>query len=141
MPGGRVYIVNSPDLVLAVQKQPKKLSFWFIEATFATGMAGLSKKAAKAIQENVHGDNGQSSLFMEGMMAMHRDLRPGDALDQMTFVAVQKIAASMSELGTEDGKPIELWNWVNHNFMASTTDSVYGPKNPFQDPEIAQAFL
>lgn len=49
MPGGRVYVVKPPDLVLAVQRQPSKLSFWFLEAAFAVGMAGLTKEAAVAL--------------------------------------------------------------------------------------------
>ena len=110
MSGGRVYIVNSPDLVLEVQKQPTKLSFWFIEATFATGMAGLSMKAANAIRENVHSENGQPSLFMEGMMAMHRNLKPGEGLDKIKSAAVQKLVACMGELETEHGEPIDLWH-------------------------------
>ena len=141
MPNGRVYIINSPDLVLAVQKQSKKLSLWFIEATFAQRMAGLSDAAAKTLLDNVHGENGQPSLFSDGMLAMHRELRPSEKLDEMTSTAVQKLAASMSKLGTGDEASIDLWRWVSMNFMTSTTFSVYGLKNPFRNPELAQAYL
>lgn len=64
LPGGRVYIINSPALVLAVQRQPKKLSFWAVEATFAVGLAGLSKYAEKELQDNVTGEEPRPSLFM-----------------------------------------------------------------------------
>ncbi|KAL8784395.1 MAG: hypothetical protein Q9213_003995 [Squamulea squamosa] len=141
MPSGRVYIVNSPDLAIAVQKHPKKLSFWFIEATFATRVAGLSKGATEAIQDNIHGENGQPSLFMDGMLAMHKDLKPSENLDRMIHTAVQKLAASMDMLSLDQGEPTELWGWVNMNFMTSTTHSIWGPRNPFQDPMVAQAYL
>lgn len=140
MPSGRVYIVNSPELALSVQKHPKKLSFWFIEATFATGMAGLSKKATEVLLDNIHGENNQQSLFMDGMLALHKDLKPGEDLDQMILSAVQELGASMDTL-IHNGGPLRLWDWVNMKFMASTTRSVYGPQNPFRDPKVAQAFL
>ena len=33
MPGGRVYVVSSPDYISNIQKNPRDLSFWFIEAS------------------------------------------------------------------------------------------------------------
>ena len=141
MPGGKVYVINSPDLVLAVQKQPKKLSFWFLEATFTVGMAGLSKEAAVALQDNVHGEEGKPSLFMDGMKATHKELKPCEGLDQMSLTAVQELAASINILAVEESEPLDLWHWVHHELVKSTTDSVYGPKNPLRDPKMIDAFL
>lgn len=134
-------MINSPDLVLAVQRQPKKLSFWFLEATFTVGMAGLSKEAAIALQDNVHGDDDRPSLFMDGMRATHKELKPCEGLDQMSLIAVRKLALSISRLVEDDSMQTDLWHWVEHELIGSTTDSVYGPKNPFRDPEIVNAFL
>ena len=141
MPRGRVYVINSPDLVLAVQRQPKKLSFWFLEATFTVGMAGLSKEAATALQDNVHGDDDRPSLFMDGMRATHKELKPCEGLDQMSLTAVRKLATSIDRLAEDESIQMDLWHWVNRELIASTTDSVYGPKNPFRDHEIVDAFL
>lgn len=141
MPGGKVYVINSPDLVLAVQRQPKKLSFWSLEATFTVGMAGLSKEAAAALQDNVHGENDQPSLFMDGMRATQKELKPCEGLDRMSLIAVQQLAASMARLCQSTTMQMDLWHWVNRELMASTTYSAYGPKNPFKDPDIVDAFL
>ncbi len=141
MPGGRVYVVNSPDLVLAVQRQPKKLSFWFLQVTFAVGMAGLSKEAAMALQDNVQGEDDRPSLFMDGMRATHKELKPCEGLDQLTLAAVQKLTQSMESFPSNGPVQMDLWYWVSHAMIASTTDSVYGPKNPFRDPNIVDAFL
>ena len=141
MPGGRVYVINSPDLVLAVQRQPKTVSFWFIEATFAVGMGGLSKEAAKALQDNIHGEDDKSSLVMDAMRVIHQDLMPSPGLDQMSLVAAQKLAASVDVLTKNGTVEIELWQWINHELVASITDGVYGPKNPYRNPDIIDAFL
>ena len=42
MAGGRVYVVSSPDLVLSLQRQPKTVSFWFIEGKFTAMLGGMS---------------------------------------------------------------------------------------------------
>ena len=42
-----MHVVKPLDLVLAVEKQPRKLSIWFIEASFTTGTTGLSRKASE----------------------------------------------------------------------------------------------
>lgn len=145
-------MINSPDLLLAVQRYPKKLSFWFLQAVFAARMAGLSKVAAMALQDNVHGEDKKPSLFMDGAEATHKALKPCQGLDEMTLTAVQRLAVSMEELargttvlssGKAEGECMQkdLWHWVNQALMVSTTDSIYGPKNPYQDPTICDAFL
>lgn len=101
-------MISSPDLVLAVQRQPKKLSFWVLEAAFLVGLAGLSKEAAVALQKNVHGDDDQPSLFMDGMRAMHKELKPCEGLYEMTLVAVQKLAASMDKFAKDGTMQVDL---------------------------------
>ena len=128
-------------MVLAVQRQPTKLSFWLIQTSFAVRMAGLSQKAAKALRGNVLGEGSKPSLFGDGMLATHKLLKPCDELNQMTAVATRKITASMENFEKETVGPIELWSWVNHEMTLSITESVYGPKNPCRDPEVEQAFL
>lgn len=126
MPDGRVYVLNSADLALAVQKQPKKFSYSPFLAGFACKFAGLSTQAIDAFQENVH--------------AMHRDLKPGEAFDQMLLVTIRKIAMSMSEIGTNNGSRVELYDCISKSFVFGATTGVYGSRNPFEDPNIAQTF-
>ena len=141
MPGGRVYVINSPNLVLAVQKHPKRLSFSYLQSVFTVGMAGLSKNTAVALQENVHGEEDKPSLFFDGMKVTHRELKPGDGLDEMSQVAAHQLADAMDLFEKKSVGSVELWSWINNEMTVSLTDSIYGPKNPFRDPAIVKAFL
>lgn len=143
MPGGRVYVINSPSLILALQKVPKKLSFWHVEATFTVGMAGLHGHAAKALTQNINGeeDIGGPSLFGEGMTKLHAGLKPGEVLQSITRDGVNRLASSIDKLGGQSDTVIELSQWITEEVMASITDSIYGPKNPFKDPAISKAFV
>ncbi|PVH86030.1 cytochrome P450 [Cadophora sp. DSE1049] len=142
LPGGRVYIINSPALVLAVQRQPKKLSFWAVEATFAVGLAGLSKHAEKEIQDNVTGEEPKPSLFMDAMQAMNQGLHPGEALDRMTKVGVDNLLTQSFEMFNHTGSTsIELYRWVNIAVTYAVTNGIFGPLNPFDNEELCDAFL
>jgi len=125
LPGGRVYIINSPALVLAVQRQPKKLSFWAVEATFAVGLAGLSKYAEKELQDNVTGEEPRPSLFMDAMQCMHQKLQPSEALDQMTRIRVDSLLTRSIEMFNHTGSTsIELYRRVNIAVTYAVTDGV-----------------
>ncbi|KAL2038132.1 hypothetical protein N7G274_009079 [Stereocaulon virgatum] len=62
------YIVTTPGLVQAIQKQPKVLAFSPIEAKVAIQVCGSSKDAHKILMNNVNGDEGDWRIF-------HRSLR------------------------------------------------------------------
>lgn len=141
MPSGRVYIVNSPDLVLSVQKLPKKLSFWFVEAIFAVRMGGVSKHAANALQDNTLGIEDRPSLLLDGMLSLHKNLKPGKGLDDLTRVGASVLARSIAEdFAGRSTTTVELWSWVYKMMMRSITEATYGPKNPYNDPGVPEAF-
>lgn len=140
MPGGRVYVINSPDLVLAVQRNPTKFSFWRVEAAFTETLAGLSSFAAKILAENADGDNGQPSYLREGMAKIHTIMKSGEKLLVTTRAAMQVLASSTDSLGQKSTDRIELGTWVSDKVMASVTSSSFGPQNPYQEPEIAHGF-
>ncbi|PQE15686.1 cytochrome p450 protein [Rutstroemia sp. NJR-2017a BBW] len=141
MPGGRVYVINSAELVLAVQRVPKKLSFWDVEATFAVKMAGLDANAAKLMMHNASGVEEGESFFAEGMVDLQKQLKPSEKLTDITREAAKILACSIGALEEQGAKRVDLGAWVVQEIMASVTTSYYGPKNPFKDPEAAQAFL
>lgn len=67
MPASRLYIANSPELISAVQKQPRILIFWFIQATLTQRLGGISDKANEILLENARGEKGENSLVVDGM--------------------------------------------------------------------------
>ena len=63
MPASKVYVVTSPDLILAVQRYPKALSFWYLGAMFGKRLTGISSEASQTIMTNVHGEEDGPSMF------------------------------------------------------------------------------
>jgi hypothetical protein len=141
MPGAKMYIVTTPALIQSIQKQPKILAFPPIEAKFSSRVCGSSKEAHGILMTNVNGDGGDWGLSMESYAAMRAALAPGQDLDVMNRVMIQNIAASVDDLSTA-GKPVKrgLALWLRNTVTIATTNSVYGPQNPYKDQTVQDAF-
>ncbi len=142
MPGQKMYIVTSTELVQAIQKQPKALAFPPIAAKFSSKICGSSPEAHKILMKNVNGDEGDWGLSMESYAAMRAALSAGPGLDSMNRVMIQTIAASLDELHSPADlhTKIKLNQWLQISVTAATTLSVYGPQNPFADEAVAESF-
>lgn len=142
MPGQKMYIVTTLDLIQKIQKLPKVLAFPPIEAKFASQVCGSSPEAHNILMKNVNGDEGDWGLSMESYEAMRAALKPGAGLDNMNRLMMQSIAASLDSLIPESSGSvnIQLAQWLRNRVTSATTTSVYGPQNPFQDEKVADSF-
>lgn len=142
LPGQKMYVVTKPELIQSVQKQHKVLAFPPIEAKFADTVCGTSAEARAILEKNVNGDDGEHGLSMESYAAMRDALKPGALLDDMNRVMIQEIAKSLDELEPPKGesRKIGMNAWLREAVTSATTRSVYGPMNPYDKKEIADAF-
>lgn len=142
MPGQKMYIVTKPELIQAIQKQPKVLAFPPIQAKFATRICGSSDETNRILMKNLNGDEGDWGLSMESYACMRAALSPGPGLDDMNRLMIQNIAVSLDSLNPVSASrtKIELAKWLRRVVTEATTNSVYGPQNPFKDLEVAEAF-
>lgn len=137
-----MYIVTKLEIIQAVQKLPKVLAFPPIEAKFASQVCGSSTEAHNILMKNVNGDEGNWGLSMESYEAMRAALKPGAGLDDMNRLMIQSIAASLDSLTSETSQTVrlQLAGWLRESVTAATTNSVYGPQNPFKEKEVVNAF-
>lgn len=138
LPGARLYVINSLPLISAVQRQFKALAFPPLEAKLAANICGVSKTANDILMTNVNGDEGHWGYSITFYKMMHTPLAPGPQLDAMNRVMAQKVTASIGAL--KGPKYVRLFEFIRQEITLATTDSVYGPKNPFKDPSISEAF-
>ena len=92
--------------------------------------------------DNVNGEKGETGLSMETYVVMKAALSPSKESDQMNRQMIQSVAAALETLipSTEPSARIGLWSWFRQNVTAATTRAVYGPKNPFNDQSVVDAF-
>ena len=130
-----MYVVTAPALIQSIQKQHKLLSFAPVVAQFTHRAAGSSQEGHDILMRNVDG------LYMEISAALRAALAPGPSLDEMNRVMIQNVAASIDDLGTT-GRPVKkrLAQWLRNTVTIATTNSIYGPQNPYKDQSVQDAF-
>ena len=137
-----MYIITKPDLIQVAQKMPKVLAFNPIKAKFAARMCGVSQKAEALVNENVNGDHGDTGMVMESFVLTKAALSSSTEFDEMNRQSLQEITASVNRLTSLTSKTarVKLMMWLRRNLTTASTNSVYGPQNPFKDRSIADAF-
>lgn len=137
-----MYIITKPDLIQATQKLPKVLAFPPIEAKFATRLCGVSQETKDLVFDNVNGERGDTGFTIESHVVMKAALSPSKECDEMNRQTLQNVAAALDSLipSTQQSLRIGLWSWFRQNVTLATTRAVYGPKNPFNDQTVVNAF-
>ena len=100
---------------------------------------GATPAGQKILKMNRNGV-GEHSYAIEFGKSIHPAVTPGAKLDAMNRLSVQKVSDILNTLASETPKTIKLFEWVRKNIASATSDAVYGPRNPFRDPEILDAF-
>lgn len=121
-----------------MQRQIKTLAFPPLEAKFAISVCGTSKTANDILNTNTNGEEGDWGYSVTFYKSIHVPLAPGPDLDAMNRVMAQKVSASID--GIKGQKVVQLFEFIKNEIALATTDSVYGPKNPFHDRTIVNSF-
>lgn len=122
---------------MSIQAQFRALSFNAIEANIAANLLGCEKTTIDIIGRDLTKDGGYLMSFPK---YVHSALSAGPGLDAMNRRAIQVISKSLDEWSQKEATTIQLWQWLRHELLLASTDSVYGPKNPFRNPAMEKAW-
>lgn len=122
-----MYIVTDPDLVYAVDRQPKAFSFNPIVVQFARRLFGASPEAAEKLATYTQGRHGEG-LNPEILKAQHDTLAPGKHLTSMDRVMLQGVLEYLDTEGKDlqDGHEIALCAFFKDLTTLVSTRAVYG---------------
>ncbi|KAF2470376.1 cytochrome P450 [Lindgomyces ingoldianus] len=140
VPGAKIYVVKSPRLASQVDRNPKDISFSPYAVIFAERILMSSTKGLKALRVNLY-EEGCWGCLSETRKVMHDTMSPGNDLE----ILAKDIAKNMwPHLSSLDAIPntgrVRLHEWLSHLICQSTSDAVWGPKNPFKDPAVEKGF-
>ena len=137
MPGSRIYVINSTALIPVVQRQFRTLAFTAIESKFAQDLMGVSNSTHEIISHNLVHDEGYLMTFPK---YIHSAISAGPALDAMNRRSVEVIAESLDRWARGGPRTVKMFRWTRHELLMATTEGVYGPKNPYRDPAMEEAW-
>ncbi|KAK4175218.1 putative cytochrome P450 E-class, group IV [Triangularia setosa] len=141
LPGQKMYVISSSDLIQSIQKQHRAFSIDPILMKFTTIISGGSKEADKILQRNVHGEDGDYGVAQESHVVFKEGTKPAN-IDDMNRDMLNDVASCLGLLEPPAGqaKRIKLYSWLRTTLTSATTKAVYGPLNPYNDKSIADAF-
>ncbi|KAL9115254.1 MAG: hypothetical protein Q9227_001048 [Pyrenula ochraceoflavens] len=137
MLGSKSYVVSSPSLTLAIQKSVGTLSFNpFIVEVFKR-MSGMPEPSAAIIRQDMDNKAVESYLQLTQKLE-YSSMAPGPGLEPMYHDALKEFGSHLTaSLASQPGRPIGLFRWVRDIFTVASTRAMFGPTNPFADPELA----
>ena len=137
MLNSKVYIITSPDLVGAVNRNSKVLAFNPFIAQLGKRITGHDEGTSQIVQHNLNGGQGLGYVIQvhDSLVAA---LAPGKNLEKMTEAMLREASKYFQEL---EGKDLDLFAWTRQMVTMCSTRAIYGPKNPFNsNPKLTTAF-
>ncbi|KAM0354331.1 hypothetical protein ACHAPU_001375 [Fusarium lateritium] len=137
MSGQKNYIVTSPELVQAVQRNTTSLSFSPAMIPAFRRMMGFDEAGIELIFRDAHTENG---MYGEIHKVQKASLLPGTAsLDELCTLIRGKLLNIVNELPSS--QTIDLYAWVQDLFMRTNNSACFGEKDPFTlDPSLNSKF-
>lgn len=119
----------------------RTISFAPVMVRMAATIMGGSKSAVEIIGRDPLDDQGH----IPGMVrVIHETLLPGAKLDALNRRSVQLVTTSMDSLASslvaKGHATLNMYHWISRQVLMATTESIYGPQNPFRDDLAVQAF-
>lgn len=129
--------MNSTDLIPALQKQWRFISFGAISAD-AGVLVGISKEGSELLHRDLTSEHGFINTLRNSTMSA---MGPGKGLDSINKDSIEIFAQDMDRLRA-NGVPTRtgLWEWTREIMIKSTTEAVWGPQNPYRDSAVAEAW-
>jgi len=135
-----MYVISSPHLIQQVHKNPKTLQFGPAASKATARVCGCSEETINILMTNIDLSQGNQSFVNDVTKAIHAALAPG-AINYMNRAMAENMSRALDGLHTNDGSSkIKLWQWLQHAITLATSYAAYGPKNPFEDTDVENAF-
>lgn len=141
----KMYVINAPDLVVAVQRNSKNLLFSPIMAGILPRLFDVDKDVVSLTAKSMRDEDGGWINTHPLNMPNYVQLLPGPNLD----IVIRKMQTALNPLmdqlreqtkGDEDAV-IGLYAWIKKSSVLASTDAIYGRENPYKlQPELIDAF-
>jgi len=130
----RIYVVNSPELVIAVQRNAKTISFTPFVVAMLPRLFNVSSRDIDVAGRNHDEEDGHWGYMADVHSSTYSVLAPGVELDSMVRPLLENMMDHFDELSNSPGDGvvmIDLFAWIRRTITAASTSAVYGPENPF----------
>jgi hypothetical protein len=132
----KTYVVNSPDLAVAVLRNSKNLLFSPMLAAVIPRLFDVGDDVASVVKKHMRGSDGEWLNTHPINMANSVQVLPGPNLDSMIRKMQQTLNPFMNQLQeqsmSDEDTVIGLFAWTKKHFGLASTEAIYGRENPFK---------
>lgn len=132
----KTYVINAPDLVVAVQRNSKNLLFSPILAAALPRLFDVDKDVTSLSVKNMRDVDGEWTNIHPLNMANYVHLLPGPNLDSMIWKMQMTLNPLMNQLQEQtkgdEATVVGMYAWIKKSFGLATTEAIYGRENPFK---------
>ena len=132
MPFQRLYVVHAPHLIHIIQSKANARTFVPNLLDFGMLFSGLNKESQATLRK-AFGTHGNGFT-----MSVHKYLLSGDSLKIATQAAIDRLRGGLSN--RVDEVKGGLQEIVRHELTLALTGAIYGPENPYNDPEVEESW-
>ncbi|KAF2009659.1 cytochrome P450, partial [Aaosphaeria arxii CBS 175.79] len=130
MPFLRQYVITSPALIHAAQRQANALNFGPVARDFGFLFSGLLKSSQETLIKAYAAEgNGFTNII-------HENLKPGDYLGSVSKDALIALKSTLPSMLDAPKGHTDLYDSIRRPLTLALTDALYGPHNPFRDPQV-----
>jgi hypothetical protein len=133
MPFQRLYVVHTPLLINAIQSKANASIFLPNLLDFGMLFSGLNRDSQTTLRKAFGLTGNGFSL------SVHKYLLSGPSLRSVTRVAVDKLSASLPNNLAEYNQG-GLLESMRHELTLALTGAIYGPDNPYDDPQVESSW-
>ena len=138
MLSGKVYIVTSPDLVNAVNRNSKKIAFNPFVAMLGKRITGHDENTSRIVQHNLNGEDGLGYVI-DVHDRIVASLVPGKDLQQTTKAMLSQLSGHFDAVDPD--VELNLFEWLRYTITMCSTRALYGSSNPFnENPKFVDSF-
>ena len=138
MLNGKVYIVTSPDLVNAVNRNSKKIAFNPFVAMLGKRITGHDEDTSQIVQRSLNGEHGPGYVI-DVHDRIVASLAPGQDLQQTIKAMLSQVSFYLEALSA--ATEINLFEWTRSTVTMCSTRALYGIHNPFdRNPKYVDFF-
>ncbi|CAG8980422.1 hypothetical protein HYALB_00003987 [Hymenoscyphus albidus] len=144
----RIYVICDPSLIQAAYRNAKTFDFGSFVVESSERLFQISEHGMKIIRGEttpgydpngpfLNGNNGKSFLN-ENHRIMVDTLSPGPALRSLNRAVLDRVAGSLNDIDSTEGK-FGLYRWMRDIITHASAEAIYGPNNPFSgNPKLVE---
>ena len=131
----KVYVIKSPELVSAVRRNHRSMSFEPVFTRTAECAGGIKGPGLQLLR----GKESQGQGLGHHTVTTMRPTLLGEGLDEMNTKMIECVQQSVQELRSHC-HTVDLYDWCTLAMTIASTDAIYGPHNPYKQRKARHSY-